>query len=648
MTYYYEVAPTKLIRIGSDSFTYSSDRPLNIGQIVLVEIGKKQITGVIIEKTKKPTYAVKQIDQVLYETPLPIQCIKVAKWISSYYIAPLYCVIQTLLPAGIQKKRRAKVLAEPQSHRQRTTFLFNDEQTSAINRLSDSADGTFLLQGVTGSGKTAIYIALAQDAIKAGKSAIILVPEIALTSQIVDEFLSSFPDVILTHSQLAEPERHAIWAKVLNSDRPLVVVGPRSALFLPIKDLGIIIVDEAHEPSYKQEKMPKYSALRVATMLGRFHNCKVVFGSATPNIVDRFLADQSDDDKVIKLTKPARPNSQPPKIEIIDMTKNHNSNGHRFFSSQLLINIDQTLKSGNQVLIFHNRRGSASTTLCKSCGWIAQCPNCFIPLTLHADRNLLMCHVCGHKTKAPTSCPQCGDTEIIFKGIGTKLIEHELKKLYPAANIARFDADNLAKDTVNNRYQDLYDGTIDIAIGTQVVAKGLDLPKLRTIGIIQADTGLNLPDFSSGERTFQLIAQVIGRVGRNDNKTNVIIQSYQVSHPSIKFGISQNYEDFYEYALTERKASLFPPYTYLLKLVCSYKTESGAVKNAQKVAQQLRNQVDKSVQVFGPTPAFYERQNGAFRWQLILKSQRRENLIGAVALLPTSHWQYEIDPTSLL
>ena len=330
------------------------------------------------------------------------------------------------------------------------------------------------------------------------------------------------------------------------------------------------------------------------------------------------------------------------------MTKRTNFNGHRFFSKQLLEQITETLQINKQVLIFHNRRGSASTTLCEECGWTAQCPKCFLPLSLHADDHHLLCHICGYGSDVPTSCPECGSVNIIHKGIGTKLIETELRKIFPGANIARFDADNTDDEAVNARYNDLYNGSIDIAIGTQIIAKGLDLPHLRTVGVIQADAGLALPDFNTNERTFQLLAQVVGRVGRNEHQTQVVVQTYQPTHPSIVSGLTQDYESFYNNALLERKKGHFPPFTHLLKLTCVYKTEATAIKNAKKLANELRLKSNPDVQILGPTPAFYERQHGTYRWQLVLKSPKREYLIDLLKFVPPKSWQFELDPTSLL
>jgi primosomal protein N' (replication factor Y) len=267
---------------------------------------------------------------------------------------------------------------------------------------------------------------------------------------------------------------------------------------------------------------------------------------------------------------------------------------------------------------------------------------------LHADHYHLRCHICGHQETVPKSCPVCGVADIIHKGIGTKLIEAELRRLFPKARIARFDSDTAAHETLDKKYDELYKGEIDIAVGTQVVAKGLDLPKLRTVGVIQADSGLAIPDYSASERTFELLAQVIGRVGRNEHETTVVVQSYQPTHPAVALGLAQNYETFYDLTLEERERAHFPPFTYLLKLMTVYKTEAGAVKAGRDLAQKLREKAPVGVQVLGPTPSLYERLHGTYRWQLIVKSPRREYLLELLSLLPPAGWQFELDPISLL
>jgi primosomal protein N' (replication factor Y) len=645
--HYYEVAPNQIIRANSASFTYASESTLSIGTLVVIEVGKKSLHGVILRSVTKPSYDTKLISTIIEDTPLPDPLVKLAEWLSAYYATHLATVLQTVLPRGMQKTRRDRKLVLRESFRDRTNIVFTAEQEIAITTVESMTPGTALLHGVTGSGKTHVYIELAKRALARNQSVILLVPEIALTSQLVDEFSHHFSNTILTHSRQTEAERHLAWRDSLTSTTPRVAIGPRSALFLPLANIGLIIIDEAHEPSFKQEQSPRYSALRAASVLASYHKAKVVLGSATPAISDYYLAEKSGR-PIITMTTRARDNAIAPTITLVDMTKRTNFKQHRFLSDKLLVQLTETFASGHQALVFHNRRGSASTTLCENCAWSAMCSRCFIPLTLHADKHHLRCHVCGIIESVPTSCPECGAADIIHKGIGTKLIESELRKLFPDKIIARFDGDSESGESIEQKYKELYSGEIDLIIGTQVIAKGLDLPKLRAVGVIQADSGLSLPDYGSSERTFQLLAQVIGRVGRSHHPTSVIVQSYQPSHPAVVDGLAQNYAAFYTTTLAERQRSHFPPFTYLLKLTCIYKTEAAAVKNAQKLAQELRSKSLPDVHILGPTPAFYERQRDTYRWQLTLKSPKRSALVEILPFLPPTHWQYELDPISLL
>lgn len=645
--HYYEVAPNQIIRQQSASFTYASESALAIGQLVTIEVGKKIVIGVIIAQVEKPAYDTKVINDVIDDTPLPSPLVELSQWMSAYYASHLASVLQTVLPTGLLKKRRDRTASIRESLRDRTTNVLTDAQNQAVQTIESSTPGSILLHGITGSGKTTIYIESAKKALARGESVIILVPEIALTSQLVDEFSHHFSDIILTHSRQTEAERHVSWLSALHSDTPRVAIGPRSALFLPLKKIGIIVIDEAHEPSFKQEQSPRYSALRAASILASHHQAKVIIGSATPLIADYYIAEHSGR-PIITIDTKARLDTTAPSVTLVDMTKRTSFKKHRFLSDQLIAQLESTFASGNQALIFHNRRGSASTTLCENCGWSASCTRCFIPLTLHADHHHLRCHICGVTEKVPTSCPECHHADIIHKGIGTKLIESELRKLFPDKTIARFDGDNNDGDTVESRYNDLYSGSIDMIIGTQVVAKGLDLPHLRTVGVIQADAGLSLPDFGSSERTFQLLAQVVGRVGRSHHATAIIIQSYQPSHIAVTDGIAQNYAHFYAATIAERQRALFPPFTYLLKLTCVYKTEAAAVRNARQLASELRATAGSDVQILGPTPAFYERQRDTYRWQLVIKSPKRSSLTKLLTKVPAQHWQYELDPLSLL
>ena len=647
--HYYSVVPVIRTYQQRDSLTYASNLSLQPGQIVLVEIGKKSALGVILRGDKKPTFATKEITRVIETTSLPAPLLKLASWLSEYYSTAPSQVWQTLLPSGLEKKRHKQDFFHPIVSRKRTNIVFNKEQSTAVAAIEKMSSGTALLQGVTGSGKTQVYIEAAKKILNKHKqSVIILVPEIALTSQTIAEFSNHFEEkIIVTHSTMTDSQRHAVWLHCLHAKTPQVVIGPRSALFSPLEDVGLIVIDECHEPSFKQEQSPRYSALRAASILASHHKAKLILGSATPSVSDYFLAEKSKR-PILKLTKPAKPDYKPAEIKVVDMTKPRNFTKHRFLSNELLKHIDSSLQKKEQALIFHNRRGSAPTTLCENCGWHAACPRCFVPLVLHADTFSLHCHICGYKEVVPTACPECHNASIIHKGIGTKLIAEELQKQFPHASIKRFDGDTHNSETVEKLYQQLYEGKIDIIVGTQVVAKGLDLPKLSTIGIVQADSGLLLPDFQSSERVFQLTAQALGRVGRNSNDSTVIVQSYQPTHFSIEAAISGNYMGFYKNTLQERQRGVFPPYTHLLKLTCAYKTESGAINAAKKLTDLLQQKANKTTTVLGPTPAFYERARDTYRWQLIIKSPSRKDLVSLLKEVPPAKWQAELDPISLL
>lgn len=644
---YIEVAPIRLVRKDAQWFTYASEEQLSPGTIVKIPIGKTSNIGIVLSNVRKPSFSCKQIEAVIENTPLPPQLLQTARWISEYYQTHLSQSLALLVPTGIEKNRRSRPPKLPTlSIREHTSHTPTPQQAAAVTDILHKPQ-TKLLFGVTGSGKTLVYIESAKTLFSQGLSSIVLVPEIALTSQIVDEFRHVFgEDVLLAHSRQTEAERHDIWKQSLESSSPKIIIGPRSALFLPLQRVGLIILDEFHEPSYKQEQQPRYSTLRVATMLARFHSSSTVFGSATPPVAEYYTA-QKAGAPIISLPQTAQATAKP-RTTLVDMTKRQNFTKHRFLSNALLTEIDATLLQSKQVLIFHNRRGTTSTTLCDNCGWTATDPDTDLPLTLHADKHQLISHISGYTIPVPTSCPQCRSADILHKGIGTKLLESELQRLYPNKKIVRFDGDGSKDNTVEQRYSELYNGEIDIIIGTQVIAKGIDLPHLRTVGVIQADAGLALPDYTASERTFQLLAQVVGRVGRNYHESSVIVQTYQPQHVAVTAGIAQDYPTFYEDTLQERQRTNFPPFCYLARFMCSYKTEAAAIKNSRALLKTLRLHASTDITFFGPAPAFYEKQHGSYRWHIIAKSPSRTNLGALVEHLPSSHWQFELDPLNLL
>jgi len=646
---YLEVSPYGIIGKDFKVLTYSHSDKLPVGSIVEIPVGKKKYVGVVLSHVDKPKFECKEIIRVLTDKPLPTQLLTLHKWLSEYYTTHSGTVWQTMLPSGLNKNRRntsCDSCDDLQLTPSGLSLNFTSDQQKAITKILQMKTGTALLHGITGSGKTEVYKALAMEAASRGKSSIILVPEISLTAQLVNEFQRDFETVFVTHSKQTEAQRHQTWLDVLSADKPIIVIGPRSALFMPVANLGLIAIDECHEPSYKQEKSPRYNTLRAASILADKTKSRLILGSATPLIADYYTA-QKLKRPIIKMTKLAKKDAVRPKNQIIDMTKRDNFGGSQIFTKPLLVEMTKCLESGKQVLLFHNRRGTASVTLCENCGWHALCPRCFIPLTLHADKHKLRCHICGFSDRPPTSCPDCHEADIIHRGIGTKRIEEEVRKLFPKAKIKRFDGDSIKGEGVHDLFDELKTGRLDIIIGTQTIAKGLDLPKLALVGIVQADAGLMLPDFSSAERTFQLIAQATGRVGRSKQPTKAIIQTYQPNHPAVIFGVNQDYEGFYSFEIENRKKGHFPPYSHLLKLTNSYKTEQGAIKSARDLVASLSTN-NSMTAILGPTPAFYERQRGNYRWQIVVRAKNRADLIKIAEKIPLQHWQSELDPNSLL
>lgn len=645
MRYFYLIAPLGVIRAAEAYFTYHSTTPLATGTLVRISIGSKETNGLVVQAVKeKPNFKTKAIKNVITPHPLPQQLIKLTLWLADYYATHLGIVLQTVLPAGLHKDRRKQSKSIQYPIRKRSKIVLNNDQLHVLKIITSGSANSFLLHGVTGSGKTQIYIEAAKNQARQGKSTIILVPEIALTPQLVGEFANHFSRLLITHSQMTEAERHKVWLNALTPNQePLVVIGPRSALFMPLNTIGLIVVDECHEPSYKQELSPRYSALRAASVLAKAHGAKLIFGSATPSVVDYYLA-QTKKYPILKLPKPVS-TAQKVDISIVDYKHRVNFRKHRFLSDVLIQSITNALNNGQQTLLFHNRRGTAPTSICLNCGWLAECPTCFLPLTLHADSHELKCHVCSYKQMVSPNCPQCLEPTIAFKGIGTKLIEAEITKLFPKARIARFDADTDVDQALHNQYQAVYDGQVDILIGTQMIAKGLDLPKLVLVGVIQADSGLIIPDYQADERVFQLLYQVIGRVGRGHTEGRVIIQTFQPNNAVIRAAIQKDYLSFYQTELNKRSRGHFPPFRYLLKLTCRYKTENGAIKAARTLHHQL--QAIPDIEVLGPSPAFYERLGGGYRWQLLVKAKKRSDLTAIAHSLPQG-WQFDLDPASLL
>lgn len=643
---YYLIAPAKTFHSSDNLLTYSSETPLKNGQIVEIPLGRQSTIGIVVKNTTQPDFDTKSITKIIYEQPLPKKLVDALFWLSSYYRCPLSTVIQAALPRGITKNRRGKLPEAPNIAP--IDNPLNSAQCAAIRAIEENPANTILLHGITGSGKTNIYIELCARTLAKNQSVILLVPEIALTSQLVRNFQQHFKNITLLHSNLTESLRHQLWEKILTDNQPQVIIGPRSALFAPVQDLGLIIIDEAHEPAYHQEQNPKYSASLLAGKLA-----KTVLGTATPLISDYYLCKSHN--AIVEINQLAIESDKHTSISVIDLKDRSDFTKSRILSNQLIESIKASLANHTQSMLFHNRRGTAPMTICDKCGWQALCPNCFLPLVLHADAFQMRCHTCARNFPVPTACPECKNASIHHKGFGTKLIEDELHRLFPSAKIARFDMDTDDDLKLTKIYDEVYRGDYDIIVGTQMIAKGFDFPRLTTLGIVQADAGLSLPDFSSEERTFQLITQVIGRAKRGHQNSNIFIQSFQPDHPIISLASQSDYASFYNYLVQKRQQSKLPPYSFLLKLSVTYKTEAATVKNIRtlykkviQTAKQLQIPENRIV-VSPPMPAFHERTSTGYTWQLVIKAKSRQNLLDIFDHLPKNNYlHYDFDPISLL
>jgi primosomal protein N' (replication factor Y) len=648
---YYEVLLADSKYHSSAPLTYSSEDKLEILSVVTVPLRSRAASGFILSEVDKPSFAAKPIKSLMSTKPLPYHCLQLAQWMESYYaatlsealrqFAPTKPAIRAIKPQGGQAGTQPEATVQLSLQAPLTT-----DQNQAIKQIETSPSTTILLHGITGSGKTRVYLELARKTMKQGKSVILLTPEISLTTQLAnaaESFLHTKPLVL--HSQLSTAKRKQLWLKAIEADKPQVIVGPRSALFSPIASVGLIVLDEAHEPAYKQEQSPRYNALRAASQLGTLTGAKVVYGSATPNIADYYLAEQKQ--SIVEMNQTAlgvKPGDV--KTEVIDMKDRQNFSSNNYLSDQLIESMKQALTAKKQVMIYLNRRGSARVILCNKCGWRYLCPNCDVSLVYHADEHLAKCHICGFSSPPPVQCPTCDNTDIIYKTIGTKALAEQVQKLFPDKRIERFDSDTAAGESINDVYGQLLSGDIDIMVGTQLLAKGLDLPRLGLVGIVSAESSLTLPDFTAEERTFQLLYQIIGRVGRGHAKGEVIVQTYEPNTFVIQTAITRDYKGFYQQILAERQAFRFPPFSYLLKLSIRRAT----IKGAQNASEKLKNELQAAalpVEVIGPTPAFYARRGRYFYYQLVVKSKDRSHLLELVKLVPAD-WQIDIDPYDLL
>jgi len=497
--------------------------------------------------------------------------------------------------------------------------VLNDEQKNAFNKILNSDKKGFLLKGVTGSGKTEVYMNLVGETLKEGKSAIVLVPEISLTPQMIERFKGRFgKNVALFHSKLSQGERFDEWYRIKKGEARLVV-GARSAIFLPLDNLGIIIIDEEHENTYKSEQNPKYLTKEVAKFLSEIKGCKYILGSATPSIETYYEALNG---KLELVEIKNRVSNRPlPQMEIVDMREELKSRNLSLLSRSLYNEMKETLERKEQIILFLNRRGFSSFVSCRSCGYVFKCPECDLSMTYHKN-GYLICHYCGRAQREQKVCPECGSKYVKFFGAGTQRVEEEVKKYFPKARVMRMDVDTTRnKDSHENIYNAFKSGEGDVLIGTQMVSKGLDFKNVTLVGVLAADISLNIPDYRSSERTYQIITQVAGRAGRGEKKGKVVIQTYTPNSLSLQYAIENNYNNLYNEEIKVRKIMNYPPFSTIFLINSISKDERKLKGFMNKVGESLRKLLDsrENIQILGPVPCIITKLKDNYRWQIIIK-----------------------------
>lgn len=619
-------------------FTYGChDDTINVGSKVYVPFakGNRLREGYVVsmqesvdEEMEKKLKLVEKVDT---EVSLTGEMIRTAIWMKLRYLCRAIDAINLFTPAGSRAKKRERkdpfenITGEPSSVEKLTA-----EQSAALDRIcgamDEGAHDRFLIHGITGSGKTEIYIRAADKCIRQGRTAIIMVPEISLTGQIIDRFAGRFGngELAVLHSRLTPGERYDQW-KNIRDGRVKIVIGARSAVFAPLENIGLIVVDEEHEATYKSDQTPKYDTVEVALkrLQDKDNDGILVMGSATPSVVSYSRAREGIY-KLIRLTKRYNEVSLP-YVETVDMRQELKNGNRTIISSKLYESMREQLQAKRQVMLLLNRRGYSTFISCRECGYVARCPHCGLSLTYHRNKEKGVCHYCGYEEAAPHVCPECGGKYIRYFGSGTEKVEETIEELFPEYTADRLDLDTVKKKgELQRKLKSFQKGRTDILIGTQLIAKGLDFRNVGLVGIISADVSLNIPDFRSPERAFQLITQAAGRAGRGEEPGRVIIQTYSPEHYAIQFAADQDYEGFFSEEIILRRYMEYPPYSDLIQIMFMAKTAEAAGEAAQdwhdRIASRIGNEDRKNV--FRPQEAYMSRINENYRFSLLIKCPR--------------------------
>ncbi len=634
------------------SFTYSLDEPCEctLGFRVTVYFGKRKLIGYVVSAANdKPdvSFEIKPVIKVVDSQPVfSKKEIELAGWISRAYFCSLGEALSSMLPGGKRESHLPSfdtgdpVSGEPKN--------LSSEQKDAVESIISSSEKFLYLYGITGSGKTEVFLQAAEKVIREGKGVIYLVPEISLTHQLAEGIEHRFSSgIALLHSSLTPSQRLKEWMKIKNGEASLVI-GARSAVFAPVRNLGLIIIDEEHEGSYKSGSTPRYHARQVAMKRAWRDDARVVMGSATPSLEAYHLMEKGIIKKMV-LSKRLS-GGKLPESRLVTMQ------GESSCLSKILVSeIRDTLKAGRQVILFLNRRGFSYFFHCKSCGYEMKCNHCSVPLTYHKDRNKMVCHYCGYSEKPVSVCPSCGSLDVGYSGFGTELVEKEVERFFPDTVVRRIDSDSVRKkDVLKNILRDFRDGRIQILLGTQMVAKGLNFPGVNLVGIILADSTLHVPDFRAGERTFALITQVSGRAGRYTDDGKVIIQTYDPENPAIKLAVEGRQKEFYNQELEMRKILKFPPFTRLFRLVFRGRNQSEVEYLASRVSATLKLGSITETEIMGPSECPISRIAGNYRFQIIIRTNKFSLAHGEieklVRVLPKSsvYMEIDVDPVSLM
>lgn len=642
---------------------------IKLGSQVVVPFGRRQEVGYVVgfvEKSEFPN--LKEIVKVAEGEPLfREKTVAFAQWIAEYYFSFFLTALKLLLPPGGIKRGKGWKKGETKGEAEivvresgivirRAGFDLTSAQANAVAKIEEAITAgkteKFLLFGVTGSGKTEVYLRAIEAALKKGRGTITLVPEIALTPQLVERFRARFGEgIAVVHSELTLKERRLTWERVASGKAP-IVLGARSALFAPLPDIGLIILDEEYENSYKSDKSPRYQAREAAEKLADLHGAVVILGSATPSLETFY---RSEAGEITRLELPRRIDNRPlPPVEVVDLRDEMKRKNFGLLSAVLKNELGKTLANSEQAILFLNRLGYFTFVICRECGLTLQCPHCSVALVYHTNDRRLRCGRCDYSREAPPLCPRCNSSTLRYFGSGTQRIEEEVGKLFPSARILRYDRDTTGPRGSHDAFFATFaSGQADILIGTQMVAKGLDIAKVTLIGVVSADTALHLPDFRASERTFQLLTQVAGRAGRHHLPGKVVIQSYNPDHYAIQAAAKHNYREFYERELANRRELCYPPFSRLVALIISGKEKDPTAKVADDLAIFLRKRLTS--EVLGPAAAPIERLRGEWRFRLLLKGQDQAVLRQAVqkslaklAVPESVRVTVDVDPAGLL